>query len=82
MNKLAEETGGRSFFPKDLAELGPISDQIAQDLRTIYAIGYYPTNTKKDGTYRKVDVKVLASDKKQDPKLVARTRSGYVAEKE
>jgi Ca-activated chloride channel family protein len=82
LKKLAEETGGRSFFPRDLSELGPITDQIATDLRTVYAIGYYPTNTKKDGSFRKVDVKVLDTSQKPDSKLVARTRSGYVADKQ
>lgn len=79
LNKLATETGGRSFFPKDVADLGPITDQIAMDLRTVYSIGYYPTNEKKDGTFRKVDVRMVGTDRKPDPKLAARTRSGYVA---
>ncbi len=82
LNRLAEETGGRAFFPKDVSELGTITDQIALDLRTVYAIGYYPTNTKKDGTFRKVDVKVLGPDRKPDAKLSVRTRTGYVADKE
>ena len=79
LNRLATETGGRSFFPKDLSELGPITEQIAADLRTVYAIGYYPANTKKDGMFRKVDVRVLGSDQKPDAKLTARTRTGYIA---
>jgi Ca-activated chloride channel family protein len=82
LRKLAEETGGRSFFPKDISDLGPITDQIAADLRTVYAIGYYPSNTKKDGTFRRVEVKVLDEGRKADTKLVARTRSGYVADKQ
>lgn len=82
LRTLAEETGGRAFFPSDLGDLGPITDQIAQDLRTVYAIGYYPTNTKKDGTYRKVDVRMLGTDQKVDPKLSARTRAGYTADKQ
>lgn len=82
LNKLAEETGGRAFFPRDISELAPITDQIALDLRTVYAIGYYPANTKKDGTFRKVDVRVLAPDMKPDAKLTARTRAGYYAEEQ
>lgn len=82
LNKIATETGGRSFFPKDVSELGDITEQIALDLRTVYAIGYYPTNQKRDGTYRKVDVKVASPDGKVDGKLVARTRAGYTADKE
>ena len=73
---MAEDTGGRAFFPKEMGELGAISEEIAADLRTVYAIGYYPTNDKKDGSYRRVQVKMAG-----DGKLSARTRAGYYAEK-
>jgi Ca-activated chloride channel family protein len=59
-----------------MSELGSISDQIAADLRTVFSIGYYPTNDKKDGSYRRVQVKMLG-----DAKLTARTRAGYYANK-
>ncbi len=82
LNRIATETGGRSFFPKDVSELGTITEQIALDLRTVYSIGYYPSNQKRDGTYRKVDVRVSNPDGRSDEKLVARTRAGYTADKE
>lgn len=82
LNRLATETGGRAFFPRDIAELSGITDQIAKDMRTVFAIGYYPTNTKKDGTYRKIDIRVMSPDNKADSKLVARTRAGYYAPKQ
>lgn len=82
LNKIATETGGRTFFPKDVSELDGITEQIAQDLRTVYAIGYYPANQKRDGTYRKVDVRMVAADGRPDDKLSARTRAGYTAAKE
>ncbi|HVF88741.1 MAG TPA: VWA domain-containing protein, partial [Blastocatellia bacterium] len=50
LNKLASETGGRAFFPRELSEVHTIAQQISTDLRTQYTIGYYPTNTKRDGT--------------------------------
>jgi Ca-activated chloride channel family protein len=78
LNKLASETGGRAFFPKELSEVGTITAQISNDLRTQYAIGYYPTNTKRDGTYRGIRVSVDGGKQK----LVARTRAGYVAGRE
>jgi Ca-activated chloride channel family protein len=81
LRRLADETGGRAFFPKDLSELGTISNQIAVDLRTVYAIGYYPTNNRRDGAFRRVSVKIAPAGDKQDRKLVARTRSGYYAGK-
>jgi Ca-activated chloride channel homolog len=77
LKTLAGDTGGRAFFPKDLSELGTISDEIAKDMRTVYVLGYYPSNEKRDGTFRRVEVKVLG-----DPKYTARTRSGYYADRE
>lgn len=77
LTRLTSDTGGRAFFPKDLSELGPIGEEIAKDLRTVYAIGYYPTNDKRDGTFRRVEVKITG-----DSKYLARTRAGYYAEKE
>jgi len=76
LTRLAEDTGGRAFFPADLAELGPISEEIARDLRTVYAIGYYPTNDKRDGSFRKIAVKIAG-----DSKYQIRSRSGYYATK-
>ncbi|HEU4386892.1 MAG TPA: VWA domain-containing protein [Blastocatellia bacterium] len=74
LNKLAGETGGRAFFPKELADVATITAQISTDLRTQYSIGYYPTNTKRDGTYR--NIRVTVDGGKQ--KLVPRHRTGYV----
>ena len=78
LNKLAEETGGKAFFPRELSETHQIAQQISTDLRTQYAIGYYPTNTKKDGTFRAVKVQVNAGARR----VVARTRNGYNAPRE
>jgi Ca-activated chloride channel family protein len=76
LNKLATETGGRAFFPRELSEVHTIGQQISTDLRTQYAIGYYPTNTNRDGTFRSVKVQVTSPSNKR---LIARTRSGYIA---
>lgn len=78
LNKLAEETGGKAFFPREMSETHSIAQQISTDLRTQYAIGYYPTNTKKDGTFRSVKVQVNAGARR----IVARTRNGYTAPRE
>jgi Ca-activated chloride channel family protein len=74
--KLADETGGKAFFPKELSEVHTIAQAISSDLRTQYAIGYYPTNSKKDGSFRAVKVQVNSTRR-----LVARTRPGYTAPK-
>jgi Ca-activated chloride channel family protein len=74
---IAGESGGRAFFPQSLNEVTDIAKQINSDLRTQYAIGYAPTNEKNDGTFRKVTIRV--EDGKR--KLVARTRTGYTAQR-
>jgi Ca-activated chloride channel homolog len=76
LTKLATETGGRAFFPKELSEVHQIGQQISTDLRTQYSIGYYPTNANRDGTFRAVKVQINSTGNKR---LVARTRSGYYA---
>jgi Ca-activated chloride channel family protein len=78
LTKLAEETGGKAFFPKELAEVHTIAEQISIDLRTQYSVSYYPTNAAKDGTYRAIKVQVNSGNRK----LVARTRSGRTAPRE
>jgi Ca-activated chloride channel homolog len=79
LTKLAEETGGRAFFPKELSEVHAIAQQISTDLRTQYSISYYPTNSKKDGSFRSVKVQVNSTGNRR---LVARTRNGYTAPRE
>ena len=73
---LAEDSGGRAFFPKDASEMPAVMAQVAKDLRSQYVVGYSPTNDKKDGTYRAV--KVVATPK-DNRKLIVRTRQGYTA---
>jgi Ca-activated chloride channel family protein len=78
LNRLAGETGGKAFFPKELAEVHTVAQQISTDLRTQYSIGYYPTNANKDGTFRAIRVQVNGGNRR----LVARTRNGYSAPRE
>ncbi len=78
LTKLAAETGGRAFFPKEMSEVHAIAQQISNDLRTQYSIGYYPSNSKRDGSYRSLKVLVNAGGQR----VVARTRNGYTAPKE
>jgi hypothetical protein len=74
-------TGGR-FFSLD-AWRGPegISEKIAVDLRNQYRVGYQPTNSVADGTWRKIKITVEFSDPKTKKvnKARVRTRSGYYA---
>jgi VWFA-related protein len=73
--KLSDETGGRTIEVSSEKKLNEAFDQISEELRSQYTLGYYPTNTSKDGRFRKV--KVEASNK--DFKIL--TRKGYYAPK-
>jgi Ca-activated chloride channel homolog len=79
LQRLADDSGGRAFFPKDVSEIGEVAKQIAKDLRTQYVVSYYPANDKRDGSFRSVKVMVAPKDNR---KLIARTRQGYYAKNE
>ena len=73
MRKLAEETGGRVIHVgNNQDKLQKAFDQISEELRSQYSIGYTPTNDKHDGTYRKVEIKTKDGYKVQ-------ARKGYYA---
>lgn len=73
LKQMAEETGGRMFPVDRKNSLENIFDQIQQEMRTQYAIGYTPTNGKKDGTFRKIDLRASSKD------LKVQVRKGYYA---
>jgi VWFA-related protein len=74
MKKLTEETGGRVIeVGNKFEKLKQAFDQISQELRTQYNIGYTPTNGKRDGSFRKVEIKAKGSEYK------IQARSGYYA---
>jgi Ca-activated chloride channel family protein len=81
LTTLAEATGGLAFFPETLAEVEPICTQIANDIRNQYTLTYYPTNSAKDGTFRRVEVQ-LDNLPRNRGKLQVRARTGYYAPKE
>jgi VWFA-related protein len=70
---MAEETGGRVIDVHNDSSLEKAFDEISQELRSQYVLGYYPSNTKRDGTFRKIKVDV----DKPDTKVLA--RKGYYA---
>ncbi len=73
MRKLTEQTGGRVInVGNKFDKLRDAFDQIAAELRSQYNIGYTPTNTKLDGSYRKLEIK-----NKQNYKI--QSRAGYYA---
>ncbi|MFI5114029.1 MAG: VWA domain-containing protein [Terriglobales bacterium] len=88
MKTFASLTGGRAYFPRFEGELPEIFRDIGADIRNQYSIAYHPTNTKLDGTYRKLKVELQAPDggplkihdqKGKDVKPVIYAREGYTA---
>jgi Ca-activated chloride channel family protein len=76
LSRIADDSGGRAYFPKDISEISAIAAQIAKDLRTQYVISYYPANDKRDGTFRTIQVSVNQTAQNSGRKLIARTRRG------
>lgn len=74
LTRLAQETGGKAYFPNNLSELPGIARDIASELRTQYLIAYSPTNERRDGTFR--SIKVVVADGPNKEKRIAVTRSG------
>lgn len=77
LDRMAKETGGRTFYPTSLSELPGIAEQITKDLRTQYVVSYKPENKGRPGEFR--PVRVAVTDGRGGEKRIAVTRSGYTA---
>ena len=73
LKRLAEETGGRAFFPFEANDLAENFREIGRDLRTQFLLSYTSTNTAKDGTFRAISISAA------DKSLHVRAKSGYFA---
>jgi VWFA-related protein len=71
--RLTDDTGGRMIIVRSERNLEQAFDQISEELRSQYTIGYTPTNKKHDGSYRKIRVEM----KNKDYSVL--TRRGYYA---
>jgi VWFA-related protein len=58
MNELAKTSGGRVFPVVDLSEARSAFAKVAQEIGTKYSLGYYPSNEKRDGSYRKIKIEL------------------------
>jgi Ca-activated chloride channel homolog len=76
LRQLAQETGGRVFFPSRIEDLAGVYEQIADELASQYVVGYVPKSTKRDGGWRRVIVRVDREG------ASARTRLGYFGPKQ
>jgi VWFA-related protein len=73
LEKLAEESGGSSFSPENIKDLSGVYDQIANELKSQYNMGYTSSNTVADGSWRRIQVLCTRSG------VDVRTRAGYYA---
>ncbi len=71
--QMANDTGGRMIDVHNEKSLETAFDVISEELRSQYVLGYYPSNAKRDGTFRKIKVEANRSD----TKILA--RKGYYA---
>jgi VWFA-related protein len=88
LRTFAAMTGGRAYFPRFDAEYSEEFADISSDIRNRYMLSYSPSNTKLDGTYRKLKVQIVAPDggplkvrdqKGKDQKVDVYAREGYTA---
>jgi Ca-activated chloride channel homolog len=75
LRALSQETGGRVFHVDDPAQLPAIYQQVADELASQYFLSYVSKNGKRDGQWRRIQVRV------DRPNVTARTKSGYYAPK-
>jgi Ca-activated chloride channel family protein len=73
LSELAAETGGRAWFPRSGRHLAQAYAAIATDVQHNYFLAYTPTNQRRDGTWRAIDVTV------NRPDVTIRARRGYTA---
>ncbi|MFN0122299.1 MAG: VWA domain-containing protein [Blastocatellia bacterium] len=77
LEEISQVTGGKAFFPRSPAELEDAITRIALELRHQYSIGYEPTNTIRNGQWRKI--KVSVKPPRGLPPLSVRAKDGYYA---
>ncbi len=75
LRRMSDETGGRVFKVDRKHTLDEVFREIQDEMRSQYAIGYTPTNDVKDGSYRRIDIKLASKD------LKVQARKGYYAVK-
>src|SRR5437667_6094126 len=77
LEQISAASGGLAYFPENVDDVHNICEQVAHDIRNQYILAYYPTNTRRDRTFRSIQVEVIPPRGRR--KLIARTRNGYYA---
>ena len=73
IQRLTEPTGGQAFFSSTLKDIESAYDKVLADIKAQYSVGYLSTNTRSDGKWRKIEIKLTR------PGLKTRSRQGYFA---
>jgi Ca-activated chloride channel family protein len=73
LERLAEISGGRAYFPADVSGLRDQFGLVVENLRRRYVLGYTSTHVVRDGSWRTVEIRARSAD------LTVRSRSGYFA---
>jgi VWFA-related protein len=76
LRRLAQATGGASYFPRYVNEVEDVLREIARDIRHSYTLGYVSSNGARDGGFRRIRVTVSDPIRRS---LVVRARDGYRA---
>lgn len=76
LRNLAEKTGGRVLYPNGFGQLNDVYEEVIEELRNQYTLGYISNNPVNDGSYRNIEVRVNA------PGAVISARPGYYAPNE
>jgi Ca-activated chloride channel family protein len=76
LQRATDITGGRAYFPAIAKDLDGVFDQIREEVAARYSLGYVSTDTRTDGAWRNVEIKLLRHDLKG---VKLRTRTGYYA---
>jgi VWFA-related protein len=74
LKRLAEETGGRAFFPNKVDDVVKAFDTIQDELRSQYAVSYKPADFESNGHYRSIVIQA-----RNDKNVIIRARKGYFA---
>jgi Ca-activated chloride channel family protein len=73
LRRLAQQTGGRAFFPQDIKDLAGVYSDIRAELASQYSLAYESSSGSRDGQWRRIAVRV------NRPSVTVRTRQGYFA---